>query len=221
MAADAFQVAHHIGFINVHQEYAIESGLRLCHQYAKSSTTKDHPIYPYDGRTTQNHSSRQQSFLTRQMQEDSEADASSEISTTILEEELDPSSLIDMDIVLYTTESNKKLQIGALQEDSTLAPLSAWTLDNPFEGGNEEVIEFVVDEEDRWQKELDFDNGNVKIHLRVEESMASYGSRQVGGGKGPGNPHGEESELLYYVHKSLLDELSVNINLKPELEILW
>lgn len=36
---------------------------------------------------------------------------------------------------------------------------------------------------------------------------------------GPGNPHGEESELCYYVDQSALDNVSVVI--KPELEIFW
>lgn len=36
---------------------------------------------------------------------------------------------------------------------------------------------------------------------------------------GPGNPHGEESELCYYVDQSALD--NVNIVIKPQLEIFW
>jgi hypothetical protein len=49
----------------------------------------------------------------------------------------------------------------------------------------------------------------------------SYGSRQVGGGKGPGNPHGEESELVYYIDSKVMAENSINVVLKPELELLW
>lgn len=37
--------------------------------------------------------------------------------------------------------------------------------------------------------------------------------------KGLGNPHGEESELLYYVDKDLLKDIKLKIN--PDLEILW
>jgi hypothetical protein len=36
---------------------------------------------------------------------------------------------------------------------------------------------------------------------------------------GPGNPHGEESELLYYVDSSILKDIEVTV--KPELEIFW
>jgi hypothetical protein len=43
----------------------------------------------------------------------------------------------------------------------------------------------------------------------------------VGGGKGPGNPHGEESELLYYIDNRVVEENSIDVVLKPELEILW
>jgi hypothetical protein len=39
----------------------------------------------------------------------------------------------------------------------------------------------------------------IWIHSIVPQDALSYGSRQVGGGMGPGNPHGEESELLYYI----------------------
>ena len=49
--------------------------------------------------------------------------------------------------------------------------------------------------------------------------VVSYGSRQVGGGKGPGNPHGEESEMLYYVDEKDLEDLTFPV--RPELEILW
>jgi hypothetical protein len=135
---------------------------------------------------------------------------------------IDPSTLMDMDIVLYTTTSNK-IFIGAIQEDSTLAPLSAWTLENAFYTEDDPVIEFVVDEEDRWNPDLDLwdKDKTLRIVGVLEEPCISYGSRQVGGGKGPGNPHGEESELVYYIDKTLLEERDVEIVLKPELEILW
>jgi hypothetical protein len=107
------------------------------------------------------------------------------------------------------------LQLGAMQEDGTLAPLSAWT--DEFAFG--EMMEFLVDEEDRWKEELEFDN--VIIHHLLREDVMSYGSRQVGGGKGPGNPHGEESELVYYIDSKVMAENSINVVLKPELELLW
>ena len=130
---------------------------------------------------------------------------------------IDPNTLMDMDIIIYTMKDDEKQQayLGAIQEDSTLAPLSAWTTEPAFGSS----IEFVVDEEDRWKKELELDNIIVKSLL--SEGLFSYGSRQVGGGKGLGNPHGEESELIYYIENEILEEENVHIPIKPELEILW
>mmetsp|Transcript_35474 Transcript_35474/g.73879 ORF Transcript_35474/g.73879 Transcript_35474/m.73879 type:complete len:184 (-) Transcript_35474:301-852(-) len=122
--------------------------------------------------------------------------------------------LMDMDVVIFKEngeESDKKF-IGAVQEDGTLLPLSAWS-DEPAFGNS---IELLVDEEDR---NGGLDTESITIESIVPEESLSYGSRQVGGGKGPGNPHGEESELLYYVDQDLLQDIEVVI--KPELEILW
>jgi hypothetical protein len=107
------------------------------------------------------------------------------------------------------------LYLGAVQEDETLAPLSAWTKEPAF--GNS--IEFIVDEKDRWMEDLKLENVNIISILG--EDVISYSSRQVGGGKGPGNPHGEESELVYYVDNKVIEDNSIDIILKPELEILW
>jgi len=134
-------------------------------------------------------------------------------------------TLSDMDIVLFSPLSSSSpppphpppLQLGAVQEDGTLAPLSAWTDESPFDGSD--VVEFVVDEHDRWLPALRPEN--VVVHAVVDGDGFGYGSRQVGGGKGLGNPHGEESELLYYVERGVLEDFGVEVILKPELEILW
>lgn len=129
--------------------------------------------------------------------------------------EVDASSLLDMDVVLYSSQSDpRNVQLGAIQEDYSLAPLSAWTSDTAFG----DFIEFVVDEEDRWKEDLDV--SKVTFHKRIEGDVVSYGSRQVAGGHGPGNPHGEESELLYYVEQKVLNEWDVDIIVKPELQTL-
>ena len=75
-----------------------------------------------------------------------------------------------------------------------------------------------MDEEDLFPGYTD---ENLIIHSVLDESLISYGSRQVNGGKGPGNPHGEESELVYYVDRDVLTSNDVDIVIKPELEILW
>jgi hypothetical protein len=129
---------------------------------------------------------------------------------------IDPMNLMDMDIMIFSKKSEPgSMQLGAIQEDGTLAPLSAWTSESAFG----DSIEFLVDEEDRWMDELDL--GKVNVLSVLGEDLISYGSRQVGGGKGPGNPHGEESEQLYYIDRKVIDDHAINIVLKPQLEILW
>jgi hypothetical protein len=104
-------------------------------------------------------------------------------------------SLMDMDIVLYSLkrkddsdESEPTKYLGAVQEYGTLSPLSAWT-DEPAFGNS---LEFLVDEEDRLPA---LNQEDVVIHSVITDdpSSFSYGSRQVGGGMGPSNPHGGTS----------------------------
>lgn len=125
---------------------------------------------------------------------------------------IDFNSLMDMDVVIYSPKNDDKKYIGAIQEDGTLSPLSAWSTDPAFG----DSVEFLVDEEDRFPG---LQSEDVVVHTIIPEDSLSYGSRQVGGGKGPGNPHGEESELLYYVDQGLLEGIEVKVN--PDLEILW
>jgi len=130
-------------------------------------------------------------------------------------------SLLDMDVVLFKrrNDEDEKLEIGAMQEDGTVSPVSAWSLESAFASGSSDSIEFLVDEEDRFPG-LTADD--IVIVSVVDESLIGYGSRQVGGGKGPGNPHGEESELLYYIERSVIEgDHQVDVVIKPELEILW
>jgi hypothetical protein len=127
---------------------------------------------------------------------------------------LDFDSLLDMDIVVYSLSSNEKeRQLGAIQEDGSLAPLVVWT-DEPVFGNS--YLEFLVHDEDRFPG---LKAGDVILHSIIQEDALSYGSRQVGGGMGPENPHGEESELLYYVDQKMLEGIEVKI--RPELEIFW
>eukprot|EP00977_Amphora_coffeiformis_P019586 scaffold7349_cov173-Amphora_coffeaeformis.AAC.67 len=124
---------------------------------------------------------------------------------------VDFDSLMDMDVVIYSEKDTDRKLIGAVQEDGTLSPLSAWSSDPAFG----DSIEFVVDEEDR----PGLNGDEIVVHSMIPEDSLSYGSRQVGGGKGPGNPHGEESELLYYITQDKLGDIELKIN--PDLEILW
>ena len=118
------------------------------------------------------------------------------------------------------------LELGALQEDWTLAPLSAWSLDEEGtgSGGGPGSIEFLVDEERRFPG---LGPDDVRVHAVLEDGLVDYGTRQVGGGKGPGNPHGEESELVYYVARTAVEGeycgrgRAIEVDLNPDLETLW
>jgi hypothetical protein len=131
-----------------------------------------------------------------------------------------------MDVVIYSlfdpdSDDDKgddspqpsRLRLGAMQDDGTLSPLSAWTTEPAF--GT--YVEFLVDEVDRFS--LAKSRDTVLIHHLLSESEMSYGSRQCH--RGVGNPHGEESELLYYVDQRVIDRYNLTVVLKPELEILW
>ena len=146
---------------------------------------------------------------------------------------------MEMDVVIYTSnlqqteetnsEDDKNVvyyQLAVMEEQGCLQPLSAWSNDPVFGTS----LEFLVDEEDRTATGLQ----DVTLIAAVPAHHVSYGSRQVGGGKGPGNPHGEESELLYYITQEYLEEQppqpreekdvmvpQLQITLKPHLEILW
>lgn len=122
----------------------------------------------------------------------------------------DESGLMEMDIVIFSRLGRDDNELGALQEDGRITPLAAWTDEPAYDS----AMEFVVDEEDMFPG---FTPENSKIISVLPESVIAYGSRQVGGGKGPKNPHGEESELLYYVDEEALD--GVAIVLRPELDV--
>lgn len=126
---------------------------------------------------------------------------------------LELDSLMDMDVVIYTEKDDpdKAKYLGALQEDGTLSPLSVWTTEPQFD----QAVEFLVDEENRFSLKAD----NIELLQLVEESSISYGSRQCH--RGVGNPHGEESELLYYVDQDVIDKFEIEVVINPELEILW
>jgi hypothetical protein len=129
--------------------------------------------------------------------------------------QVDFESLIDMDVVIYSLPSeDEKLRLGAMQEDGVLSPLSAWTTEPAFGSS----IEFLVDEADRFVL-AKMPTDKIRLHHLLSEEELSYGSRQCH--RGVGNPHGEESELLYYVEQDVIDKFQVQVYIKPDLEILW
>ena len=119
-----------------------------------------------------------------------------------------------------------ELELGAFQENGSIAPLSTWSLESAYTSGLNDMMEFLVDEEDLLPGLTPDD---IEVLQVLDGSVVGYGSRQVGGGKGPGNPHGEESELLYYVDRSVVEgeyevegeSAEVNVVVNPALELLW
>jgi hypothetical protein len=157
--------------------------------------------------------------------------------------DIDWDALLPMDVVLYTpslsanksfretrgdpvdthtnmgTTGPDQVYVGAMQEDGQLVPLSVWKTEPVFDS----YLEFLLDDEDLYGShgsETLPTPTSCRIVSFVPPDAISYGSRQVGGGKGPGNPHGEESERLYYVDQSVLPS-NVRLLVKPHLEITW
>ncbi|KAL7526389.1 hypothetical protein ACHAXR_002629 [Thalassiosira sp. AJA248-18] len=142
-----------------------------------------------------------------------------------------------MDVVLFQRrgqnddgDSAPKLELGAVQENGNVAPLSTWTLESAYETPTNDMMEFVVDEEDLFPG---LSSDEIQVLMVLDGSIMSYGSRQVGGGKGPGNPHGEESEMLYYVDRGVVEGVyegggdgddatkMIDVVVNPNLEHMW
>ena len=159
---------------------------------------------------------------------------SPESSQTIqLSTDVDFNSLMIMDVVLFqrndsdNSDTNSKLELGAVQENGNIAPLSTWTLEPSYTSSSgDDILEFVVDEEDTYPG---LSSHEVIIHKRID---VDYGSRQVGGGKGPGSPHGEESELTYFIDRGVIegkycnvesvdDPMTIDIVVNTDLEHVW
>ena len=140
--------------------------------------------------------------------------------------------LMAMDVVVFSTTSSSSSssnnnnpqpqprQLGAVQDNGRVTQLCVWTLEPAFATS----LEFLVDDHDYYLLPgytTTLEDERIVIHSIVPQDKLSYGSRQVGGGMGPGNPHGEESELLYYIDQSIVDENGIQVVVKPELEIFW
>ena len=154
-------------------------------------------------------------------------------SPKLLSSEIDFSTLSVMDIVLFrrrprirqnqfsSHDTNKKnasigsiistggLEIGAVQENRNIFPLSTWTLDSAYISKTNDMMVFVVDEEHHHTNTNGLSSDDIVVldvpSLNDGGSAVGFGSRQVGGGKGPGNPHGEEGELLYYIDRKIVE----------------
>ena len=158
---------------------------------------------------------------------------SSSVDSTILrtDEPIDFTSLMVMDVVLFqrrNTKNPSSIELGSVQENGNIAPLSTWTLESAYTSAVNDMMEFVVDEHDLFPG---MTSEEITVLRVLDGDVVGYGSRQVGGGKGPGNPHGEESEIIYYVDRAVVegvysiegdDEvLKIDVVVNSNLEHLW
>lgn len=160
-------------------------------------------------------------------------DVQSSVTSTILpkDEPIDFTNLMVMDVVLFqrqNTENPTSIELGSVQENGNIAPLSTWTLESAYTSAINDMMEFVVDEEDLFPG---MTSEEITVLRVLDSDVVGYGSRQVGGGKGPGNPHGEESEIIYYVDRAVVegvysiegddDVLKIDVVVNSNLEHLW
>lgn len=105
--------------------------------------------------------------------------------------------------------STSGLEIGAVQENRSILPLSTWTLDSAYISKTNDMMVFVVDEDHHHTNTNGLSSDEIVVldipTLNDGGNAVGFGSRQVRGGKGPGNPHGEEGELLYYIDRKIVE----------------
>ena len=108
------------------------------------------------------------------------------------------------DVVTYQLESpidGKTNAIGVILADGRIQPLCVWELP---------AREFL------WDDEQEHVNSE-RVVARVDGVFCEQ--RKVGGGLGPTNPHGEESEDVYLIYKPL--DPTVFVPVRPEREVFW
>eukprot|EP00986_Skeletonema_menzelii_P019619 scaffold28724_cov154-Skeletonema_menzelii.AAC.2 len=156
-------------------------------------------------------------------------DVQSSVTSTILpkDEPIDFTHLMVMDVVLFQRQNTKNptsIELGSVQENGNIAPLSTWTLESAYTSAINDMMEFVVDEEDLFPG---MTSEEITVLRVLDSDVVGYGSRQVGNN----NPHGEESEIIYYVDRAVVegvysiegddDVLKIDVVVNSNLEHLW
>merc|ERR1712185_455049 len=104
------------------------------------------------------------------------------------------------DIILYRANKggDNTLRLGSIDDREMVVPLCTWStqhhavLSSPSAASSTEDIELVWDESDDAAEEVPLADVSV-VHV-LDYGIVDVGARQVGGGQGVGNPHGEHSE---------------------------
>ena len=89
------------------------------------------------------------------------------------------------------------MEIGAVQENGNVAPLSAWTLESAYATGANDMMAFVVDEDDQFPGLSSDDIAVLGAPSSWDGGSAvGYGSRQVGGGRDREIPTGRRANCF-------------------------
>ena len=109
----------------------------------------------------------------------------------------------EFDVVEYSrNETASVVELGVIR-DGCLQPLCCWQEADP--------VELVWDEDEEPLE---------TVHTVLNAVDAFPQQRLIDGGLGPNNPHGEESEDVYFVDRSDLSEGTV-VALREDREVWW
>ena len=108
----------------------------------------------------------------------------------------------EFEVVEYSRNETGPVELGVIR-DGRLQPLCCWQEADP--------VELVWDEDEEPLETVH------TVHNAVD---AFPQQRLIDGGLGPNNPHGEESEDVYFVDRSDLSEGTV-VALREDREVWW
>ena len=108
----------------------------------------------------------------------------------------------EFDVVEYSRNETGPVELGVIR-DGRLQPLCCWQEADP--------VELVWDEDEEPLASV------YEVYNAVD---AFPQQRLIDGGLGPNNPHGEESEDVYFVDRSDLSEGTV-VALREDREVWW
>ena len=108
----------------------------------------------------------------------------------------------EFDVVEYARNETGPVELGVIR-DGCLQPLCCWQEADP--------VELVWDEDEEPLE---------TVHTVLNAVDAFPQQRLIDGGLGPNNPHGEESEDVYFVDRSDLGADTV-VALRRDREVWW
>ena len=116
---------------------------------------------------------------------------------------VEPWDVVEYDLMESAPEDDKTQGLGVVLEDGSIQPLCIW------QAGSTEFV---------WDEDLD-PVASSRVLSVIDMDQVFQSTRQVGGGMGPLNPHGEESEDVFIIDTALAP--STRIVLREDREIFW